>query len=179
MSLAVTNDWGAQGDLRQRSNMQNQLSPSPGALVWSDAFLLGYGPMDDSHREFVEVVAALAEAPAAELPSRLERVEIHLLEHFGTEDRWMRDSDFPARECHIDEHAAVLRSLSEVKALLAQGNQAIVRRFSDELMRWFPGHADYLDAALSHWMSKARMGGKPVVLRRHLSFDQAVISVEK
>ena len=31
---------------------------------------------------------------------------------------------------------------------------------------WFPGHADYLDSALSHWMFKRRFGGKPMVLRR-------------
>lgn len=159
--------------------MQNLSSASPAVLTWSDALLLGYGPMDNSHREFVEVVSALAEAPADQLAFRLEQLEVHLLEHFGTEDRWMKETDFPASECHIAEHAAVLGSLSEAKALLAQGNQTIVRRFNDELMRWFPGHADYLDAALSHWMSKARMGGKPVVLRRHLSFDEAVVPVEK
>jgi hemerythrin len=33
---------------------------------------------------------------------------------------------------------------------------------------WFPKHADQLDSALAHWMSKERLGGKPVVLRRGL-----------
>lgn len=145
------------------------------SFVWSDAFLLGFPPMDHSHREFVDVVSALAAAPDARLLEQLQQVEVHLREHFGTEDRWMDETDFPARQCHIDEHAAVLQSLAEVKSLAVQGNYKVVRRFSEELMRWFPGHADYLDSALSHWMSKARLGGKPVILRRHLSFEGSVI----
>ncbi len=153
------------------------VSPPPGSanpLVWSDARLLGYGPMDESHREFVEVVSALVEADDEQLGACLDRVEAHLLDHFGQEDRWMRETAFPASECHIDEHAAVLRSLEEVKALCAVGERAVARHFGAELARWFPGHADYLDAALSHWMSKTRLGGKPVILRRRIAFDDTV-----
>jgi hypothetical protein len=37
-----------------------------------------------------------------------------------------------------------------------------------ELIQWFPSHADHLDSALAHWISKLRTGGRPVVLRRSL-----------
>lgn len=143
------------------------MNPStPDPLRWSDALLLGYGPMDALHQEFVETVGALQAASEAELPPRLEAVAAHLRAHFETEDRWMVQTDFPARECHMDEHAAVLRSVEQVQALLAQGDVAVCRRLADELVRWFPGHADYLDSALSHWVCKQRLGGKPIVLRR-------------
>ncbi|QHE88376.1 bacteriohemerythrin [Hydrogenophaga sp. BPS33] len=149
-------------------------------LAWSDAFLLGYPPMDDKHREFVEVVAALINAPDAQVSDRLNAVEAHLRDHFTTEDRWMVETDFPPRDCHIDEHAAVLKSLGEVKERLEQhGDVETSRDFARELARWFPGHADYLDSALSHWMSKLRTGGKPVVLRRKLSFDETTVPETK
>lgn len=135
-------------------------------LVWSDALLLGYGPMDVHHQAFVEVVSALQVAAAPELPARLDAVAAHLQAHFDEEERWMDQTGFPARECHADEHAAVLRSVRQVQALLAQGDDRECRRLADELARWFPGHADYMDAALAHWMCKRRLGGKPVVLRR-------------
>ncbi|WP_083240038.1 bacteriohemerythrin [Hydrogenophaga sp. RAC07] len=148
-------------------------------LVWNDSLLLGYDPMDASHREFVEVVTALMNATDDQLGASLELVERHLLDHFNTEDRWMAETDYPARECHANEHAAVLRSLLQVKELWSEGDAAIVRRFGSELCQWFPGHADYLDSALSHWMSKIRMGGKPVVVRRKLSFAEHAISETK
>lgn len=135
-------------------------------LQWSDALLMGFGPMDAVHREFVEVVNGLLAAPEAELPARLDALAEHAQAHFGEEDRWMRETNFPAADCHIDEHAAVMRSIHEVRELLVQGDSRECRRLATELMRWFPGHADYLDSALAHWMCKRRLGGKPVVLRR-------------
>ena len=34
------------------------MAPAP-RLEWSDALLLGHGPMDRTHREFVEIVDAM------------------------------------------------------------------------------------------------------------------------
>lgn len=137
-------------------------------MHWHDGLLLGYAPMDSTHEEFVECVAALQRATDAELPAALAAFAEHAQRHFGEEDLWMEQTQFPARECHVDEHAAVLKSVGEVQALLAQGNTEVCRRLAQELAHWFPGHADYLDSALAHWMCKQRLGGKPVVIRRNL-----------
>ena len=137
-------------------------------LTWSDAFLLGHPPMDDIHREFVEVVGAMLRADDAGFASCLEAFARHAEAHFGAEDAWMRETDFPPRDCHIDEHAAVLASMRQVQERVAQGDVAIGRAFAAELARWFPGHADYLDSALAAWMVKRRHGGRPVVLRRRV-----------
>ena len=139
------------------------------AIAWSDAFLLGYGPMDEVHEEFVTLVRAMQQARDEELTDLLEAVAAHAKSHFDAENAWMIETGFPARDCHIDEHAAVARSICQVRERLARGDHAVARRLADELASWFPGHADYLDSALAHWMCKRRLGGKPVVLRRDLS----------
>ena len=135
-------------------------------LAWRDAYALGYTPMDDTHREFVECVAAVQKAGDAELPAALDALAAHCERHFEEENRWMRETDFPPRDCHIDEHARVMESVQAVKKRVAEGDLANGRRLADALADWFPGHADYLDSALSHWMFKRRFGGKPMVLRR-------------
>jgi hemerythrin-like metal-binding protein len=135
-------------------------------LGWHDSFVLGFGPMDAIHREFVDLVAAVQAAPDEELVERLATLATHCQQHFEEENRWMLETDFPPRDCHIDEHNAVLKSVRDVQGLLAQGDIANCRRLADELAKWFPGHADYLDSALAHWMCKRRFGGKPVVFRR-------------
>lgn len=145
---------------------------------WSDRFLLGYPAMDAIHREFVEVVAALQRASDAELPAALAAVAAHAIGHFEQEEGWMRSTNFPATQCHADEHAAVLGSVREVQAMLADpaqhpNAQRVTRELAVALVDWFPGHADYLDAALSHWMSKRSHGGAPVVLRRELGPSNA------
>ncbi|MBU9312879.1 hemerythrin domain-containing protein [Burkholderia multivorans] len=137
------------------------------AFGWSDRFLLGFAAMDETHREFVDRVAALERASDAELPARLAEFAQHAVEHFAQEEHWMTTTAFPAAQCHADEHARVLHSVREVEQMLRDGAAVtLARDLTRALIGWFPAHADYMDAALSHWMSKRTHGGLPVVLRR-------------
>lgn len=129
--------------------------------------LLGYEPMDKIHGEFESLVKQTLTCPDANLPQQIDLLKQHLQEHFGAEDKWMNETNFPAKDCHISEHAAVLRSADEVCRHVHDGNLAIGRTFAVELEKWFGGHADYLDSALAHWINKLRFGGKPVVLHRN------------
>ena len=137
-------------------------------LVWGDHLLMGHGPMDELHEEFVELIALLQTAEDSELPSLLQAMQTHLQHHFAEEDQWMLSTGFPPRDCHIDEHAAVLKSVAEVRVKLADGDVALCRDLTKALVDWFPGHATHLDSALAHWLSKQRFGGKPVVIRRNI-----------
>jgi hemerythrin-like metal-binding protein len=128
--------------------------------------------MDDTHKEFVERLDALLAAEDGEFLERLEAFERHAIAHFAEEDAWMQRTGFPPKECHIDEHAAVLASVRQVLELVRQGDIAEGRRLAAALADWFPGHAFHLDSALAHWMVKRSFGGKPVVLRRNLELDK-------
>jgi hemerythrin len=137
-------------------------------LAWSDAFVLGHEPIDETHREFVDLVGAIQSAPDERLLPLLLEFEAHARRHFADEDRWMNETGFPPRECHIDEHARVMASIEQVRQVAQDGAVGEVRRLADALADWFPGHADWLDSALAHWLCKRALGGKPVVLRRDL-----------
>ncbi|WP_028998336.1 bacteriohemerythrin [Azohydromonas australica] len=141
---------------------------SDNSLVWSDARLLGFKPMDDTHEEFYAVAFRLLTCDEAHALEALEAFEAHAVSHFEQEETWMLSTDFPPRDCHIEEHAAVLKSVREVRAGYAEGRIKldVVQDLAMELFNWFPGHADYLDSALAAWITKRTLGGKPVVLRR-------------
>ncbi|MFD2274399.1 bacteriohemerythrin [Undibacterium arcticum] len=128
--------------------------------------------MDDTHQEFVEIVNRMLECPPEELAQHLDEFAVHGESHFfRRKNTWMQETDFPSMKCHIDEHAAVMKSVHEVRQLLADGKDpAIARGLAAELAKWFPGHADYLDSALAQWLVKKSQGGVPVVLRRNMSF---------
>ncbi len=121
--------------------------------------------MDSIHEEFEELLAQTETRPEKGWVERLTVIDAHLRRHFAEEDKWMIETDFPPRQCHMDEHAAVLKSSAEVLQLALDGDLGPASSFTAELARWFPGHADYLDSALAAWMCKRRFGGKPVVLR--------------
>lgn len=138
------------------------------AFGWTDSYLVGFPAMDDTHREFVDHLDALFQATDATIAQRLQEMIEHSEQHFSQENQWMEQTEFPARECHINEHAAVLASMREVLAYLLSkdGDPNEARRLAIELSRWFPSHTDYLDASLAQWVSKKKLGGVPVVIRR-------------
>jgi hemerythrin-like metal-binding protein len=111
----------------------------------------------------------MRQAGDAELPALLLELKLHLHSHFALENNLMQSSGFPASECHISEHAAVLQSIEDVIACVQQGRLDDCRRLVVALADWFPGHSDYLDSALAQWIVSRSTGGKPVVIRRNQS----------
>ena len=140
----------------------------PDEFSWSDEYLLGYGAMDETHREFVTIVNDLLQCDDSAVEENLLAFAQHAEAHFKEEDGWMERSGFPPRECHVDEHAAVLKSVYQVLEVVKAGDFAEGRRLAVALADWFPGHAFHLDSALAQWMVKQSHGGKPVVIRRNV-----------
>jgi len=134
---------------------------------WHDQYLLGHAEMDETHKEFVELVSALLTVDDAELVPALAAFEAHVEAHFAQENEWMIKNDFPPKDCHIDEHNKVLASVHEVQQQLAEGDVEIVRALARALVDWFPAHADYLDSALATWLVKRTHAGAPLILRRN------------
>ena len=140
-------------------------------LSWSDLWLVGLKKLDDEHQNIVNMISRMQEAPLSELASLLDDFELTARSHFDLENKMMEETQFPPRQCHIDEHNAVLKSVTEVQALLQQGLNPIAPELVNELAKWFPAHVIHLDSALSHWINKQNIGGKPVVIRRSLNLE--------
>jgi len=145
------------------------MDPTSSSLRWTDSLCLGEAGMDAIHAEFVARVNALLEADDAALPQALEQFAEHARRHFGDEDRQMRETDYPSAGCHLDEHAAVLASVDQVREVLAQGRHDVARRLAAELARWFPEHTRHMDSGLAMWLIKRSTGGAPLVFRRRPS----------
>src|SRR5437764_13896120 len=94
---------------RQRSEGEHAMN----RFEWREEFAVGVSSMDDTHREFVECVDALLQADEAGLSEALRAFTEHARSHFGQEDRDMQASAYESAGCHVEEHAAVLRSAEE------------------------------------------------------------------
>lgn len=101
--------------------------------------------MDEVHHEFVDIVGAMQRAKDEELSTLPKDFTTHAQAHFDAENAWMVETDFPARECHIDEHAAVMRS---VLGFAKAWPRAITPWPGDWRTSWRPGflggHAAFL-----------------------------------
>ncbi|MDO9316480.1 MAG: hemerythrin domain-containing protein [Burkholderiaceae bacterium] len=119
-------------------------------LEWSPELSLDLPVMDRTHREFVDLLAAVEQAPDAQLFAAWDELIEHTDTHFAREDRWMRDTGFSIPNCHSAQHAMVMQVIRE-GALLARVD--IIRSMARELATWFPEHARNMDAALAQHLT--------------------------
>lgn len=118
-------------------------------LPWSEALELGLDEMDDTHREFVGLLARCEDAADGDLPRLWDELVEHTGEHFGREDEWMRQTGFASVNCHGTQHKVVLQVMREGARLAAAGDLGVLRAMAAELAAWFPAHAQSMDAALA------------------------------
>ena len=120
------------------------------SLVWSEALQLGMPLIDQTHEEFVELLAATEMADDEHLLQRLEALQTHTIAHFEMEDRWMQSTQFGPQHCHSGQHQLVLRTLEELlRCGREEGDLNLVRNILPDLGRWFSQHAQTMDAMLT------------------------------
>lgn len=124
-------------------------APVAPELAWSDALSLSMPVMDQTHVEFVDLLAQVQQAQDAELVSRWQTLVEHTDEHFAQEDRWMLATGFAPGSCHLTQHAVVLKVLREGLELGRQGQLQPIRQMAHELTIWFPHHAQTMDSGLA------------------------------
>ncbi len=118
-------------------------------LEWSDALALDLPLMDDTHREFVDLLAAVERADDAQLLPEWEALVEHTDSHFAMEDAWMATTRFASGNCHSQQHRVVLQVMREGTARARQGDLKVLRVMASELALRFPQHAQAMDAALA------------------------------
>lgn len=118
-------------------------------LQWSDALALDMPVMDETHQEFVALLAEVVQAADDMLLPRWSTLIAHTQDHFDREDQWMLATGFAAGNCHATQHQVILQVMREGEARGHGGDLAVVRQMARELGLWFPQHAQSMDASLA------------------------------
>ena len=118
-------------------------------LAWSPQHELGVSRMDATHREFVDLLNVLHDAPDEGMLAALDALLAHTVEHFAQENRWMELLAFPPAHCHVPEHEGILQAAREVRDLIIAGKFEIGRVLARELAPWFVNHAATMDNMLA------------------------------
>lgn len=116
-------------------------------LTWDDRLLVGVEPMDQTHREFVDLLGAVGRAAPDEAIAALDRLIDHTVLHFRQEEEWMADSGW-GPPCHAAEHHNVLDIIRTVRTRALAGEMKLVEVLVNELGPWFEHHAATMDSAL-------------------------------
>ena len=123
-------------------------------LEWSDQLSVAQSTMDETHREFVDLLNRVGAAGEDELLASLDAFIAHTEEHFGAEERWMAELAFPPRGCHGGEHANVLEVAREVRKRVAAGEVRLAATLAEAMAEWFVQHAGSMDTVLAMYMKQ-------------------------
>lgn len=121
-------------------------------MEWNESLALDMSVMDDTHREFIDLLNQLADAADDEVLGVLDLFIQHTEAHFAEEQRWMEAMEFSALECHAREHDGVLDTAREVRSRAAAGDVRFGRVLAKAVAEWFAGHASSMDHVLALYM---------------------------
>lgn len=132
---------------------------------------LGEPTLDKDHLELHRLVEQLQASASAQRIESLDALASHAGRHFADEDQDLRQMGGEATQCHLDEHAAVLNSLADVRAALTQAppepvQADMVLRLCQEFFRWLPEHVQVMDAVVAQQRAQSRWGGAPVLIKK-------------
>lgn len=122
----------------------------------SPDFYLGVSSMDNTHQEFLNLIAQLKAADKTLFKSQFEAFLAHTRQHFEHEQKLMSDSGFPAANEHNSEHLRVLAELDAFNRQVQRGSQILARAWiNQQALEWFKLHLSTMDSALaSHLLSQ-------------------------
>lgn len=113
-------------------------------------YRLGVTTMDQTHREFIDLVNRLALSDRDNFIPLFDELVQHTHAHFEAEAQLMQAHAFPAIREHSDEHQRVLGELDRFGQKVARGSIAMGRDYvQNHLPGWFDLHARTMDSALA------------------------------
>ncbi|MGB0723736.1 MAG: bacteriohemerythrin [Gammaproteobacteria bacterium] len=126
-------------------------------MRWEPGYQLGRDDMDDTHREFIDLVNAADESPDDEaFKAAFHALVQHTRAHFEHENRLMEESGFYALHVHVGEHHRVMRQMDQVNERVQLGMLKLGREVLAGMPSWFAQHAATMDSALAaHLKAKA------------------------
>jgi len=135
------------------------------ALAWTEELRLNQPQMDKTHEEFVKLLAmtraAIDGGDRAGALATFQHLIEHTVQHFGTEERWMRAIGFEPDNLHAQQHNDVLRAMRAAMRMASEEERwEPIGVAITELTQWFPLHARMMDADLVLCMAK--VGFDPV-----------------
>ncbi len=110
--------------------------------------------IEERHQSALRLMEHMSCCMDDELPENFKILAVSLEKIFGSEQRLMEKSCFPAIKCHLEQHARVLAALHHVHRKVMLGDQELARRVGGQLLTdWFKLHTATLDQALFVWLA--------------------------
>ncbi len=116
---------------------------------WSSRYETGIAVIDAQHKTLFEAVNRLGDSfkdgtSKSQSKDSLDFLVKYTVEHFQTEERYMRDMDYPMLTSHMAEHAQLVAKARDLQARLAEG-KPVTMDVTIFLADWLKHHINEVD----------------------------------
>ena len=127
-------------------------------VTWRDEYSVNVGEIDLQHKKLIELVNNLhASVEACISKNELEVLLIELVKftrfHFSTEEKYMKDYDFPESEKHSKEHRALLEHMDNLISMVSNGKSLTFYSDYDISSDWALIHIIEYDKSLGKFLN--------------------------
>jgi hemerythrin-like metal-binding protein len=116
---------------------------------WNSRYETGIGIIDTQHKALFKAVNKLADSFRAgtsktQVKDSLDFLVQYTFEHFQTEEKYMREMDYPKLTSHMAEHAQLLVKAKDLQDKLAEG-KSLTMDVTIFLADWLKHHINEVD----------------------------------
>ncbi len=135
------------------------------AVLWREQMELGYKPLDDEHKEFIEVVRKSVEAAKvgdfATMEWVFEKAYDYARDHFSHEEEIMERIGFPDLENHMKSHQVFIKNIAELRgqyevSASEREKRQLAMKTADFLSVWLIGHILSRDKVYKPYLVRLR-----------------------
>ena len=124
-------------------------------IEWKDEFSVGVTEVDLEHRDLIDLINDLhavmgAGATQDKVVDTLGEIYTQISAHFALEEKFMRNSKYPAYPSHKEDHEILLDQLRDIMDRIEDDGSFDEERLSAELEKWFSDHFRTHDSKLHH-----------------------------
>lgn len=130
------------------------------ALTWTEDLAVGYGLIDEQHKELFSRFNSLLQAckegkGRTTMVPLLEFLADYVTSHFAEEERFMQRYAFPERDEHLRQHRELIRHVEEVRRELQENGATILvtATISQTLLEWLLKHVKQTDVKLGRFLA--------------------------
>jgi hemerythrin len=128
---------------------------------WADDMVIDHGPIDQDHRQLVDLVNALHTATTdgrgqAIVANILDELIHYTAEHLRREEHLMESLHFPNLVRHKEGHDKFMAKIRDLKKLFDGGSITVASQLSTVLRDWLSLHIRRNDKEILTFVKKTR-----------------------
>ena len=132
-------------------------------LMWSDSLSVSIAEIDEQHKGLVEMVNRVhdllvsGESGRPQVLDVIEDMRRYSVEHFGTEERYMDQFEYPEAPAHKLKHQEFIDKVTEIESGCANGACVLTMDILNYLSEWLVTHINDTDKKMGEFL-KDKLG---------------------